>query len=117
MKFLANENFPFTSVTYLRNKGFDILSVGADYKGISDREIIKLANKEERTILTFDSGYGTLIFRDNLKPEKGVIYFRIKEYQPDEPGKILEHLTRKYDFMPERKLTVVDNTGIRQKNY
>ena len=117
MKFLANENFPFASVEYLRKKGYDVLAVGIDYKGISDREIIKLANGEQRTILTFDSDYGTLIFRDNLKPEKGVIFFRVNEFSSVDPAMLLESLLRKYDFSPDKKLTVIDYQGIRQKNY
>ena len=54
MKFLANENFPLDSTLYLKSIGLDIRAVGVDSPGISDKEIIDLAEREGRTILTFD---------------------------------------------------------------
>jgi len=80
MKLLANENFPYASIYYLRNLGYDILSIGIDNPSIKDSEIMTIAILEERTILTFDRDYGELIFRYNYKPEKGVIYLRFDEY-------------------------------------
>ena len=89
MKFLANENFPLDSTDYLKSKGIDIKAVGVHFPGISDKEVIDLAEKEQRTILTFDRDYGELIFKFGSKPEKGVIYLRLDYYESDEPGKIL----------------------------
>ena len=51
---LANENFPYKSIYYLKSKGFDILSIGMDNPSILDSEIMSISIKEERTILTFD---------------------------------------------------------------
>lgn len=86
MKFLANENFPLASTTYLRDKGFDIKAVGAHFKGISDKEVIEFAEKEQRTILTFDRDYGELIFKYGNKPSQGVIYLRLVDYEPNGTG-------------------------------
>jgi predicted nuclease of predicted toxin-antitoxin system len=88
-KLLANENFPYKSIYYLREKGFDILSIGMDNPSILDNEIMMIAINEERTILTFDRDYGELIFRFNYKPKMGVIYLRLDEYSPEEPGVIV----------------------------
>ncbi len=90
MKLLANENFPYTSIFYLRNKGYDVLSIGIDNPSITDYEVMTIAINEERTILTFDRDYGELIFRYQYKPEKGVIYLRLDKYQLQEPGMIIE---------------------------
>ncbi|MEO8416089.1 MAG: DUF5615 family PIN-like protein [Ginsengibacter sp.] len=43
MKILANENFPYASINYLRSKGFDILSIGMDNPSIKDSEIMSIA--------------------------------------------------------------------------
>jgi len=77
MRLLANENFPYKSIFYLKSKGYDITSIGMDNPSIKDSEIMTIAMAEERTILTFDRDYGELIFRNNYKPEKGVIYLRL----------------------------------------
>ncbi len=92
MKLLANENFPLKSVHYLKDKGFDIKAIGVDNPSITDKLVMEIAISEERTILTFDRDYGELIFKNNYKPQKGVIYLRLQQYEADEPGKLVEAL-------------------------
>ncbi len=117
MKFLANENFPADSTLYLRSKGFDIKAVGSDFSGISDSEVVELAEKEQRIILTFDRDYGELIFKFGNKPNRGVIYLRLTNYESDEPGKIIEKIISIEGFDPVRKLTVFNGETLRQKPY
>jgi predicted nuclease of predicted toxin-antitoxin system len=117
MKFLANENFPLDSVKYLREKKFDVLAIGTDYQGISDEEIIRLAQDENRIILTFDRDYGELIFKYHLHPKAGIIYLRLNKYKSDEPGKLIENLIQFSGFDTTNKLTVYDGRLIRQRVY
>jgi predicted nuclease of predicted toxin-antitoxin system len=117
MKFLANENFPLASVKFLREGGFDVTYVGHDYSGITDREVIHVAIEEERTILTFDRDYSELLFKHNFGPQKGVIYFRLSEFAPDEPGHLLNFILNSQNFNPNNALTVIDKNSIRQKKY
>lgn len=46
MKLLANENFPIKSIQYLRSKGFDITSIGADNPSIQDYAVMTIAIQE-----------------------------------------------------------------------
>ena len=117
MKLLANENFPLTSVNVLKNAGFDIKAVGIECSGILDEEVIGFAQKEDRTILTFDRDYGELIFKKGLKPDKGVIYLRWNDYQPEEPGEYLIELFGTKDIKFEGMLTVISESSIRQRKY
>ena len=117
MKLLANENFPLTSVKYLVTKSFDVLAIGIDNLSTSDKEVMEIAIKENRIILTFDRDYGELIFKHNYRPEKGVVYFRLETYNSDEPGKIVEKLLTDKTLDLQRKLTVVTKDSIRQKSY
>jgi len=96
MKLLANENFPYKSIYYLKEKGYDVLSIGMDNPSIKDSEIMMIAINEERTIITFDRDYGELIFRYNYRPAKGVIYLRLDEYHPETPGIIIEQINKQY---------------------
>ena len=117
MLLLANENFPLASVKYLKGHGFDISAIGVDNRSISDEEVMKIAMAEGRTILTFDRDYGELIFKHNYKPEAGVIYLRLDEYEADEPGRIVEQLFNDRQLNFQRALTVVEKSGIRQRKY
>lgn len=117
MKLLANENFPYKSVYYLKEKGYDELSIGMDNPGILDSEIMEIAVRENRLIITFDRDYGELIFRYNYKPEQGVIYLRLDKYQPHEPALIIEDIITNKEFDLTNALTVVNKYGIRQRKY
>ena len=117
MKLLANENFPYKSIFYLKAKGHDIISIGMDFPSIKDSEIMMIAITEERTILTFERDYGELIFRKNYKPEKGVIYLRLDTNFPEDPGYLIEELLANKEFDATRALTVLDKNGLRQRKY
>jgi len=54
MRFLANENFPDPSIPLLRADGHDVRSISAEHPGISDPQVIAIAQAEDRIILTFD---------------------------------------------------------------
>lgn len=117
MKFLANENVPIASVNYLKSKGFDITSIGIDDPGTADEHVMKLAMKQERTIITYDSDYGELIFKHGFKPDAGVIFIRQQPTEPLETAKIIDRLASNTDLTFERTLTVVDSNSLRQKKY
>ena len=117
MKFLANENVPISSVTYLKTHGFNITAIGIDNPSITDDEVMKIAIDEGRTIITYDSDYGELIFKHGYKPNAGVIFIRFQPSDPLDTTKILERLLSTPGLSFERTLTVVDSTSIRQKKY
>jgi len=117
MRLLANENFPKASVIALRENGYNVLSIGEDNPSIQDHEVINIAIKEERLILTFDRDYGELIFKKGLKPPQGIIYLRIDTFAPEEPAEIIDKLIKSQKFNFDRHLTVVDNNFVRQRKY
>lgn len=117
MKFLANENVPISSVTYLKSSGFDITAIGVDNPSISDKEVMKIAMDEDRTIITYDGDNGELIFKYGHKPKAGVIFIRFQPSQPLETAYIIETLTSNSNLALKRTLTVVDSETIRQKKY
>lgn len=117
MKFLANENVPFSSITYLKSAGFDIKAIGIDDPSITDKQVMHIAIDENRTIITFDSDYGELIFKHGYKPEAGVIFIRVQPCEPLETAKILEDLIFKKAISFDGTLTVIDANTIRQKKF
>lgn len=108
---------PISSVNYLKSKDFDITSIGVNVPGISDEEVMKIASEQDRTIITYDSDYGELIFKHGFKPNAGVIFIRQQPTEPIETAKIIEQLTSNSNLSFERTLTVVDSNSLRQKKY
>lgn len=78
MRFLANENFPFDAVEALRQQAHDVIWIRTDSPGISDPEVLRRAQAEDRILLTFDKDFGELAFRTKLSATSGIILFRIK---------------------------------------
>ena len=76
-----------------------------------------IAINEKRTILTFDRNHGELIFHYNYKPEMGVIYLRLSNYKPNEPGVVVENIVNNSEIDLSNALTVVDDNGIWQRKY
>ena len=115
--FLANENFPKPSVEILRKLGFDVLCIAEISPGISDTEVIEIANKENLIILTFDKDYGELIFRYSYKFPPAVIFFREKGNDPLFPGNLLSEILTSAKIKLTNAFTVVESNGIRQRFY
>jgi predicted nuclease of predicted toxin-antitoxin system len=101
----------------LKSKGFDITSIGIEYQGTRDEDVMKLAIEQDRTIITYDSDYGELIFKRGFKPNAGVIFIRQQPTEPLETARIIDRLSSNSDLTFERTLTVVDSNSLRQKKY
>jgi predicted nuclease of predicted toxin-antitoxin system len=111
MKLLANENIPIRSYQLLKQKGIDILHIGLETPSISDEDVVNLSIKQHRIILTFDADYGTLVFRNKMKPP-GVIYLRFNHFSPEYPAQFLLRLLHNNQYVFEGMFTVVDDEGV-----
>lgn len=77
MRFLLDEGLPARLAAHLRGEGHDVTVVGRDYPyALKDRDILAIARREGRVVLTNDKDFGELVFRDRL-PHAGVILFRL----------------------------------------
>src|SRR4051794_1593617 len=115
MKFILDESAEFRLASYLTNHGHDVTIVARDYQqGLSDLSVLEIASREGRILITNDSDFGELIFRESL-PHAGVIYFRYK-YEPAIDLKIaqLERLLKRGEAGLNGFL-VISERGIRTR--
>ena len=117
MRFLANENFPMPSIRLLQKAGHEVISITESSPGISDKKVLDTAKAENLTILTFDSDYGELIFRHEVKSPPAVIYFRHKGQDPEFAGNQLSMLIEKENLNFEDHFTVIEQNNVRQRKY
>jgi predicted nuclease of predicted toxin-antitoxin system len=89
-KLLADENVPLKAVEALRRKGVDVVSVIELSPGLKDREVLNLANREGRIIVTFDKDFGELVVRERARV-KGLILLR---FAPRSPQQVAEKIWR-----------------------
>src|SRR5579862_7906353 len=78
MRLLFDQSFDRRLVHPLREAGHDVTVVSIDYPaGIPDCEVLAIALRESRTLLTFDRDCGDLAVREQL-PHSGILYLRIR---------------------------------------
>lgn len=99
LRLLLNENFPAPSVAILRHAGFDLLSVAESHASIDDVDVLALAVREQRCIVTFDRDYGELL---------------VASYRPEEPAEWVMRLAADEKECLGR-FTVLDGNGIRSR--
>ena len=115
MRFLANESFPLASVKRLREAGHDVAAVIQDSPGAKDSEVLACAVRDNRIVLTFDRGYGELIYRLGLPVPMGIVYFRYDPLTPEEPAEQLNRLLEVSGVSLERRFTVLERLQVRQR--
>ena len=75
-KFLTDENIDNEVFLLLKSFGFDVFDIKAESLfGMSDQAILEKAFIENRIIVTQDSDFGTMIYRDQID-FYGLIYLR-----------------------------------------
>ncbi len=77
MRFIVDENVAISVVNALRNAGHDVKDVKEEkLYGISDKELLVLATKEKRIIITHDKDFL------NMESGVGIILLRLKNQNP-----------------------------------
>ena len=96
MRFLVNANFGAAMIQAIQEVGFEAVSVPTLFgSGYPDSAILEYAAENEYIIVTKDSDFGELVFRQN-RPHSGIIYIR-EEDDPVAVGLIQEFLRAKND--------------------
>jgi predicted nuclease of predicted toxin-antitoxin system len=114
MRLLANENIPLDAVEALRVTGHDVLWIREEAPGSTDIEVMALAHKEERILITFDKDFGELAFRTKQPPARGIILFRLPMISSAYIAKALVKVVRLRDNWDEC-FAVVEEDRIRIK--
>lgn len=79
MRFLADESCDFAVVRALRSAGFDVRCISESIPRAKDTEVIGLALREERILLTEDKDFGRLVYSHGQQT-LGVIFPRFPTF-------------------------------------
>ncbi len=75
MRFLADESCDFAVVYALRKAKHDVLAVAEITPRAADSDVIRLARKQKRILLTEDKDFGQLVYASGQKA-LGVVFLR-----------------------------------------
>ncbi len=75
MKFLADESCDFIVVRALREEGYDVLAVCEMAPAMADIDVMQLASKAKRVLITEDKDFGQIFYSFQEK-DRSVILIR-----------------------------------------
>jgi predicted nuclease of predicted toxin-antitoxin system len=114
LRIIANENVPGSLIEQLRENGHDVVSVLESMRAAADAEVLAVAQRDERLVVTFDKDFGELAFRSRLPATCGVVLLRLSGSSPDEDNRrALSVLTSRDDWAG--KFSVVTDERIRMR--
>lgn len=83
LRFLTDENIDRELVEFLRAEGINVFDIKEESLfRLSDRSILEMALSQQRVVISQDSDFGALIFRDQV-PFYGVVYLRPGHESPE----------------------------------
>lgn len=112
VRFLIDENVDFSVADFLIDLDCNVKTVVKIKSSLGDKEILALANNENRVIVTNDKDFGQLIFREKL-PHKGVILFRLLDESSEAKIKRLKEVFGKYKSKFSGSFIVITEAKVR----
>ncbi|MBU4139613.1 MAG: DUF5615 family PIN-like protein [Euryarchaeota archaeon] len=112
MNFMADENIDRQIVEHLRREGHNVQYVAETDAGITDDEVLDMANREGVLLLTADKDFGELVFRQK-QVNSGVILIRLAGFSPMRKAEIVVTSINKHTTELLHAFTVITRGTIR----
>ena len=107
--FLADESCDFAVVRALRPAGYDVLAIAEIAPQTQDPEVLELAVRERRVLITEDKDFGQLVYAE-LRELSGVILIRFPASERERlPGIILDAITELGDRLLGSFIVITPN--------
>lgn len=74
--FVADENFDFSTVKALPNKGHSVFAIAESFPSITDPQVLQIAIDRQAILLTEDKDFGELVHRLRM-PHCGILLVRL----------------------------------------
>lgn len=111
IKFLVDESVEYKIVPFLRDESFNVFSISEESPSVTDPEVLNLAYKQKRVLITNDKGFSMLVFKKKQKC-CGVILIRLPNATTDEkvlrPSKVIrskkENLSKVFTTITEKQV-------------
>ena len=111
-KFLIDESVEYRIVKFLRESSFDILAITEKFPSTPDVDVLSIAYKEKRVLITNDKDFGELVFKDK-KGSHGVILIRMPFNTTEEKIIKLDQVLKAKAIRIIKAFTVVTESKVR----
>jgi predicted nuclease of predicted toxin-antitoxin system len=97
---------------YLQQQGHDVLAVRELDPDMPDHDILALAVKEQRLVITMDKGFGELVYHSG-EPHSGVLLLRLEDARSDEKVAVVKEIFNQYASALPNHFSVYQNGRLR----
>lgn len=111
-KFIVDECTGIAVAQFLREQGFDTVSVSEESPQISDLEILQRAIAEQRIVVTNDKDFGDMVFRDNHH-HPGILLLRLADDRVATKIRVVAAVLKQYVDKLEDGFVVATEQNIR----
>lgn len=112
MNFLADEGVDKPIVDLLRSSGFDVHYILETRPGSLDEEVLRIANEENRILLTQDKDFGELVYRQR-QVHQGIVLIRLGTTPAAEKAKVVNFVLLEYGDRLQQAFTVIQANAVR----
>jgi len=114
VNFLADESVDLPIVKFLRENNISIDYILEIKAGITDDQVINLANQKQRILITADKDFGEVIFR-HKKISSGVVLFRLAGLSNKDKSVLIHKVILEHKDTFKGNFTVITKNQIRIK--
>lgn len=112
MKFVADENVDLPIIVRLRDDGHEIYAIIESSAGVSDDEVLKLANEQGIVLLTGDKDFGEMVYRDK-RFTCGIVLIRLAGLSNQEKAEVVTNVIREHGNELGNAFTVISSHNLR----
>ena len=110
MRFIVDECAGAKLARWLEEAGHDVFSVYDQARGLSDVDVLTMAESEQRIVITTDKDFGEMIYRDGYS-HCGVVLIRLADQRAMRKIGVMKRLLDQYgDELPGRFVVVTEGS-------
>ena len=115
MKFLVDIGVGKKVETWLKDNRFDVVSVRDINPKAKDADILTIAAKQERIVITMDKDFGELIFNSGMT-HAGVLILRMEDATGDQKADAIQSILSKFSGKIEGMFCVYQDGRLRVRS-
>jgi predicted nuclease of predicted toxin-antitoxin system len=116
IKFVADEGVDAPIVRLLRQNGFDVFYIAEESPSIDDTIVLKIANTENRILITKDKDFGELVYRLR-QVHTGVVLTRLEGLKPQLKAEIVLSVIQERIVEMRGSFTVIQPGAVRIRKF
>lgn len=112
MRFVVDECTGPGVAKWLREQGYDVISIFDEGPGTPDDSVLDRAFEDSRILITNDKDFGEMIFRER-RSHHGVVFLRLADERSQNKISVLSELLENYSDRLSENFVTVTETKVR----